>query len=68
MPTHANLPRTAVQPGTTYRSVLEGDLPRGFVRARRPLRLVPDLGEYDPAEDRIREQLLAMGVHPGGRS
>ncbi|MCX4681578.1 hypothetical protein OG413_40980 [Streptomyces sp. NBC_01433] len=68
MPTHATPPGSAAQPGTTYRSVPEGDPPRGFVRGRRPLRLVPDLGEYDPAEDRIREQLLAMGVHPGGRS
>lgn len=68
MPTHATLPGAAAHPGTTYRSVPDGVLPRGFIRARRHLRLVPDLSEYDPAEDRIREQLLAMGVAMGGRS
>ncbi|MGW6145526.1 hypothetical protein [Streptomyces sp. NPDC055140] len=66
MPIHTSSPGTAAQPGTTFRSALDGDLPHGFVRAARPLRPVPDLSEYDPAERRIREQLLAMGVHPGG--
>ncbi|MET7487631.1 hypothetical protein [Streptomyces sp. NPDC005538] len=68
MPTHATRPGAAAHPGTTYPSVLDGALPHGFVRARRHLRLVPELSEYDPAEDRIREQLLAMGVAMGGRS
>ncbi|MFH8257762.1 hypothetical protein [Streptomyces roseolus] len=60
MPTHDNPPSTA------YQSVPDGDLPPGFVRARRLLRLVPDPGAFDPNEARIREQLHAMGVHPMG--
>lgn len=68
MPTHATRPSSVAHPGTTYRSVLDGPLPHSFIRAGRHLRRVPDLSEYDPAEDRIREQLLAMGVAMGGRS
>lgn len=68
MPMHANSPGAVVQPSTTYRSVLDGDLPHGFVPAGRSPRLVPLLSEYDPAEDRIREQLVEMGVHPLGGS
>lgn len=68
MPTPTNSPSTAAQPGTTHGNVLDGDLPQGFVRVRQRLRSVPDLGVYDPAEDRIREQLHAMGVHPMGGS
>lgn len=68
MPTHVDLPHTAARRGTTHRSVLDGDQSRGFGRTRPRLRLVPDLGEYDPAEERIRKQLHAMGVAMGGRS
>ncbi|MFD7954354.1 hypothetical protein ACFV4X_12750 [Streptomyces ardesiacus] len=68
MPTPTNSPGTAAQPGSTQGNVLNGDLPDGFVRMRRLLRSVPDLGVYDPAEDRIREQLHSMGVHPVGGS
>ncbi|MEV4333480.1 hypothetical protein AB0K02_23550 [Streptomyces sp. NPDC049597] len=68
MPAHASRPGVAAHPGTPCRSVFEGASPRCFIRARRHLRLVPDLSAYDPAEDRIREQLLAMGVAMGGRS
>lgn len=66
--THATRPGAVTHPGTTYRRVLDGALPDGFIPARRHLRRVPDLSEYDPAEERIREQLLAMGVSMGGRS
>ena len=66
MPTHANLPGATAHPSS--RNVLPEDLPRGFVRAHRCPQLAPDLSEYDPAEDRIRKHLLAMGVAMGGRS
>lgn len=63
-----NRPAVSVQCSATYKSRLDGDLPHGFARDSRPLRLVPDLSEYDPAEDRIRKQLVEMGVHPLGGS
>ncbi|MGC5263976.1 hypothetical protein ACPXCO_23455 [Streptomyces cyaneofuscatus] len=68
MPMPANQPGAATQPSTAYRDVLYGDLPCGLVRAGRPPRMVPHLSEYDPAEERIREQLLEMGGHPLGGS